>query len=201
MGRRTRVRIGHLRRPGLLTGQRIPGAEPALVSLSPAQIACPRSRDSCHRVTTRPSWRAFPPATVAAFASSPAALAVLVVYSQGPRLLARAARSLTAGSARRADGVSPARGPLVRCAAQAQGRAVAQPCAPVGAPVRHLSSNRRAASARDVTGCQPSGDPVRALTLPIPPYQVLATVDGWIAATSDVPLRGSRRAGLSSRVR
>ena len=38
VGRRTCVRIGHLPRLGLLAGHRVPGAEPALASLSPGQI-------------------------------------------------------------------------------------------------------------------------------------------------------------------
>ena len=90
--------------------------------------------------------------TVAAFASSPAALAVLAVriHSQEPRLLARAARSLTGGAARglarRAEGVSPALGLLVRCAAQAQGCAVAQSCAPAGALMRRVRNQARCAA-------------------------------------------------------
>ena len=40
---------------GLLAGHRIPGAEPAPVSLSPGKSLAQRSRDSCHQVTTRPS--------------------------------------------------------------------------------------------------------------------------------------------------
>jgi hypothetical protein len=46
---------------------------------------CHRSRGSCRRVTTGSPGGLFLPATVVAFASSPAALAVLVVrvYSQG----------------------------------------------------------------------------------------------------------------------
>ena len=52
------------------------------------------------------------------------------------------------GLARRADGVSPAVGLLVRCAAQVQGCAVAQPCAPDGALMRHVRNQARRSVAR-----------------------------------------------------
>ena len=96
-------------RARLLAGQRIPDADPALPACHLRKSPCHRSRDSCRRVTTGSPEGPFLPATVAAFASSPAALAILVVriYSQQPRLLARAARSLTARSARGLRCVAP----------------------------------------------------------------------------------------------
>ena len=96
-------------RARLLAGQRIPDADPALPACHLRKSPCHRSRDSCRRVTTGSPEGPFLPATVAAFASSPAALAILVVrvYSQEPRLLARAARSLTARSARGLRCVAP----------------------------------------------------------------------------------------------
>jgi hypothetical protein len=104
-------------------------------------------------VTTQPSWRATPASDYCRICkwSSRAGRPWGPIHSQEPRPLARAARSLTAGSAlvlgaRRADDVRPALGPPVRCAAQAQGRAVAQPCAPGGALVRHVRNQARCAA-------------------------------------------------------
>jgi len=60
VGRRTCVRIGHLRRLGLLAGHRVQ----ALNRRWPACHLCKSqsrlSRDSCCLITTRPSWRALP---------------------------------------------------------------------------------------------------------------------------------------------
>ena len=73
VGRRTCVRIGHLRRPGLLAGHRVRALNrrwPAC-HLRKSQSRC--SRDSCCLITTGPPGEPFPPVTVAAFASSPVA--------------------------------------------------------------------------------------------------------------------------------
>ena len=162
---------------------------------------CHRSRDSCHRVTTRPSPRPFLPATVAAFASSPAALAVLGVRSAASSQLpagqsgAFADGRLGARARRIAPIVSVRRG-ACWCAAPLR-RKVApwrSPARWLARRLRHLRNPARR-SARDVAGCQPSGDPVWALTLPIPGPGRRRWLDG-----GGVPLRGSRRAGASSRV-
>ena len=81
VGRRTCVRIGHLPRLGLLAGHRIPGANRRWSVCHLGKSLSHRSRDSCRRVTTGPPGGPFPPVTVAAFASSPVALALLAVRS------------------------------------------------------------------------------------------------------------------------
>ena len=80
-------------------------------------------------------------------------------------MLARAVPSLTPGSAFALRVCAPM--VSIRCRAywcaaplRHRARAVAQPCALVGAPVRHLRNQARR-GAQDVAGCQPSGDPVR----------------------------------------
>ena len=77
--------------------------------------------------------------------------------------LGRAARSLTAGSARGLGtlhrGCQSGAGPMVRCAAQAQGCAVAQPRAPAGALARHVrnpDATRRSARGRPLVGRRPA---------------------------------------------
>jgi hypothetical protein len=92
------------------------------------------------------------------------------------------ARSVTVGSARglarRADGVSPALGLLAGCAAQVQGCAVAQPCAPDGALMRHVRNQAHRAprrGARHLASCRPPGRLPRRLTLSV---AGLATADG-----------------------
>ena len=108
-----------------------------------------RSRDSCRLLTARPSWRAMSARDCCRICKWPSRAGHPggLVGSQEPRVLARAARSLTvarrAGSARRADGVSPALGLLVRCAAQARGCAVARPSAPLGALLRQVRNQAR----------------------------------------------------------
>ena len=59
---------------------------------------CHRSRDSCRRVTTQPSWTATPASDCCRICKWPGR-AGGPVHCQEPRPLARAARSLTAGSA------------------------------------------------------------------------------------------------------
>jgi hypothetical protein len=61
-GRWAAVRVfgSHVPPAGLLAGQRIPGAEPTTVSLSPGQIPPHRSGDFCRLATTPPSRRAIP---------------------------------------------------------------------------------------------------------------------------------------------
>ena len=80
-----------------------------------------------------------------------------------------AARSLTAGSARGPSAsrrrLSARRCPLVGCAAQAQDCAVAQPCAPAGAPGEEQGAPWRMGT---LAGGRPSGCPLRALTPPMP---------------------------------
>ncbi len=117
---------GIFSRLGLLAGHRIPGAEAALVSLSPGKSPPRRSRDSRHLVTTRLPGGPCPSVAVAAFASGPATLGVLArpMCSQEPHLLTRAARSLTAGSARARTArrwVSGRRWACWCCDAQARG--------------------------------------------------------------------------------
>jgi hypothetical protein len=103
VGRRTCVRIGHLPPAGLLAGHRSPDAESALVSLSPAQIpasSVPRllppghhpallEGHSCQRLL--PHWQVVRPRW---------ASRSVRFTPRGPRPLARAVRSLTAGAAR-----------------------------------------------------------------------------------------------------
>jgi hypothetical protein len=76
LGRRIRVRIGQLARLGPLARHRIPGAEPALVSLSPGQIRVSSVSDFVIRSPPGPPAGPFLPAAVAAFASGLAAPAV-----------------------------------------------------------------------------------------------------------------------------
>ena len=65
------------------------------------------------------------------------------VHSQEPRLLARAARSLMAGSARRADGVNPALGALRRSGAGLCRGATLRACRRAGAPREESDAARR----------------------------------------------------------
>jgi hypothetical protein len=58
---------------------------------------------------------------------------------------------------RRADGVSLVLDLLARCAAQAQGCAVAQVRAPASALVRHARNQARRDDARDLAGRRPRG--------------------------------------------
>jgi hypothetical protein len=106
---------------------------------------------------------------------SPFAPVVLAVRSTprsracwpGPRVRRRQARR--AGSAHRADGVSPARGPPVRRAARTQGCAVAQPCTPPDALVRHRRNQARRGAG---LGREPdASSPARTLTRPDPRRQ------------------------------
>ena len=101
-----------------------PADVPALVSLSPGQIHVSSVGWPSALATTRPSKGPFLPMTVAAFASSPAALAIVAVppHPQEARLPAPQGRPLADGGrgtrARRADGVNLALGLLlVPCAA------------------------------------------------------------------------------------
>ena len=138
MGRRMCVRIGH--RPMAGTAGRTPDSRRRTGVGQPVTWANPqpqRSGASCRLVTTRPAWRAMSARDCCRTCKQSSRAGSLggPVHSQEPatcwperRVRWRQARR--AGSARRADGVRPARGLLVRCAAQAQGRAVAQPCAP-----------------------------------------------------------------------
>jgi hypothetical protein len=167
-------------------------------ALSPAQIA-----QSSVPVTLAtwsppgPPGGPFLPVTVAAFASSQpcwppwrsgplpgAALANQGRAFASGRRGARAQRVVPMVSVRRC-----AR--LVRCAAQAQGCAVAQPDAPVGVQVVRQVRNQVRRGARDLAGCQPPSAPVGALALPMP-----GPGRRWLVG--GVPLRGSRRAGASS---
>ena len=184
-GRRTCIRIGISPRARMLTGQRIQMLNRHWPAFHLRKSTCHRSRDSCHRITTRPpggpflqrllphlqvvqprwpSWRSapLPGATPAGHSRA---------FADG-RIGARARRIAPIVSHRRG---------AHSCAAPLR-RRVALWRSPARLPARHLRSQARR-SARDVAGCQPSGDPVRALTLPRPCLdQVLAAVDSWMAA-------------------
>ena len=133
--------------------------------------SCHRSHDSCYRVITRPSWRAIPGQRLvphlqesirAGRPGGPAYPRSRACWP-GPRVRRRQARR--AGSAHHTDGVSPARGPPVRRAARTQGCAVAQPCTPPDALVRHRRNQvRRGAGLGRAPGRQlggPDFDPAR----------------------------------------
>jgi len=130
------VRIGRLPPAGLLAGHRISGAESAFglpVTWANPRLIGPLTFAAWS--SSGPPGRPFLPAAVAAFASGPAAaLGVPAgpMRSRKLRPLAKAARSLTVGSARdsprRAHGVCRALGLLARCAHQARGGAVLRGC-------------------------------------------------------------------------
>jgi hypothetical protein len=136
---------------------------------------CHRSHDSCYRVITRPSWRAIPGQRLLPHLqeSIRAGRPGGPVYPQEPRLLARAARSPTAGSARWVGAsrrwCQSGAGPPVRRAARTQGCAVAQPCTPPDALVRHRRNQARRGAG---LGREPdASSPARTLTRPDPRRQ------------------------------
>ena len=102
-GRRTCIRSGIFPRASCLQDSGFQTLNQRWSACHLRKSPCHRSRDSCHSITTGPPGGPFLPVTVAAFASSPAALPVLAVrpLPGASRLLARPARSLTAGSPRR----------------------------------------------------------------------------------------------------
>ena len=80
LGRRTCVRIGIFPGRGCWQDSGFRTLNRHWPAFHLRKSPCHRFRDSCHRVIQLPGWL-FLPATVAAFASSPAALAVLAVRS------------------------------------------------------------------------------------------------------------------------
>jgi hypothetical protein len=92
-----------------------------------------RSGDSCHLATTQPPWRTIPASDSCRICKWPrsrwASRPVRFTpgnRASGPGRRVRRRQPRGAGAARGADGVSPALGPLMRCATQAQRCAVAQ---------------------------------------------------------------------------
>jgi len=155
VGRRTYVRIGHLPPAGAAgraadsrrlagSGQPVTWANPRLIGPVTLAIWSPPG----------PHGGPLLPVTVAAFASGPAALAVLAVRStpRSPRLLARAARSLT--GARRAG---PARRAMVSVRRWA--RWCAAPLRRRVAPWRSPRACRRAGAPREELGRAPAARP------------------------------------------
>jgi hypothetical protein len=138
LGRRMCVRIGHLARRVLLAGPRIQ-------ALNRRWPVCDLDRFLPHRPCdfaaghhpALPQGHSCPQLLrICKWSSSAGRPAGSDPLPGAPCPLARAAfgdDGLGAGSTRRADDGSAALGPLVRCAAQAQGCAVAQPCARLSA--------------------------------------------------------------------
>ena len=157
LGRRMCVRIGHLRRLGLLAGHRVQALNRRWPACHLGKSRSCQSRDSCsHRAAL---LEPFPPVTVAAFASSPVACWRSGPFpgTAGPAGQGRG--SLTAGSARGLGRVAPResvrRWAGMCCAAEAQGCAVAQPRAPPGALARHVrkpGATRRSRRGRPLVG-------------------------------------------------
>ena len=183
LGRRTCVRIGIFPRAGLLAGQRIPDAEPALSAFHLRKSPRHRSRYSCRLVTARPSWRAISACDCCRICKWPSGAGHRggPVHSQEARLPARARvfadGRLGVWARRIAPIVSVGAGPTGALRRSGAGSLRGATLRAVGAPVRHLRNQARR-SARDVAGCQASGDPVMALTLPTPcPWR--PSMAGW----------------------